>query len=99
MVSCLLGTMANAGTATITILTIPGQPGVILNTATVTAEQSDPNLANNTSTQNETVVAPTRVTLQSFSAHYATDKNGANRVVLAWKTGGESHNLGFNVYR
>ncbi len=51
------------------------------------------------STQNEIVVAPTRVTLQSFSAHYGTDKNGANRVVLTWKTGGESHNLGFNVYR
>jgi len=99
IVSCLLGTMPNAGTATITILTIPGQPGVISNTATVTADQTDPSLANNTSTQNEVVVAPTRVTLESFSAHYGTDKNGANRVVLTWKTGGESHNLGFNVYR
>jgi len=98
-VTCLLGTMANAGTATITILTIPGQPGVISNTASVTADQTDPNLTNNTSTQNETVVAPTRITLRSFSAHYGTDKNGANRVVLTWKTGGESHNLGFNVYR
>ena len=98
-VTCLLGTMPNAATATITILTIPGQPGVISNTATVTADQTDSNAANNTSTQNETVVAPTRITLQSFSAHYGIDKNGANRVVLSWKTGGESHNLGFNVYR
>jgi len=98
-VSCLLGTMANAGTATITILTIPGQPGVIANTATVAADQTDSNSANNSSTQNTTVVAPTRVTLRSFSAHYATDKNGANRVLLTWRTGGESHNLGFNVYR
>jgi uncharacterized repeat protein (TIGR01451 family) len=99
IVTCLLGTMANAGTATITVLTIPGQPGVISNTATVTADQTDPNLANNTSTQNEIVVAPTRITLRSFSARYGTDKNGANRVMLIWKTGGESHNLGFNVYR
>src|SRR4029077_4292204 len=99
IVTCLLGTMANAGTATITILTIPGQPGVISNTATITADQTDPNLANNTSTQNEIVVAPTRITLRSFSARYGTDKNGANRVMLNWKTGGESHNLGFNVYR
>jgi uncharacterized repeat protein (TIGR01451 family) len=99
IVTCLLGTMANAATATITILTIPGQPGVISNTATVTADQTDPILTNNTSTQNETVVAPTRITLQSFSARYGTDKNGANRVMLIWKTGGESHNLGFNVYR
>ncbi|HYM76013.1 MAG TPA: C25 family cysteine peptidase [Candidatus Dormibacteraeota bacterium] len=98
-VTCLLGTMANAGTATVTILTIPQQPGVISNTATVTADQTDPNLGNNTSTQSETVVAPTRITLRSFSAHYGTDKSGANRVLLTWKTGGEAHNLGFNVYR
>jgi uncharacterized repeat protein (TIGR01451 family) len=99
-VTCLLGTMANGGTATITILTIPGQPGVILNTATVfTADQTDPNTSNNSSTQSEVVVAPTRITLRSFSAQYGNDKNGASRVVLTWKTGGESHNLGFNVYR
>ena len=99
-VTCLLGTMANGGTATITILAIPGQPGVILNTATVfTADQTDPNTGNNTSTQSEVVVAPTRITLRSLSAYYGSDKNGARRVVLIWKTGGESHNLGFNVYR
>jgi len=98
-VTCLLGTMANAGTATITILTIPGTPGVAVNTATVTADQTDPNLANNSSTWTESITAPTRITLQSFSAHSGTDRNGANRVVLTWKTGGEAHNVGFNVYR
>ncbi len=99
VVTCLLGTMANAGTVTISILTIPGAPGVISNTANVTADQTDPNLTNNTSTWNETVVAPTSVKLQSFSAHLSTDKSGASRVLLMWKTGGEAHNLGFNVYR
>ena len=98
-VVCLLGTMANAGTATISILTIPNAAGVVSNTATVTADQTDSNLANNTSTQSETITAPTRITLQSFSAHSGSDKNGANRMVLTWKTGGEAHNLGFNVYR
>ncbi len=100
-VTCLLGPMANAATATISILTIPNTPGVVTNTATVTLspDQTDPNLGNNTSTQSETITAPTRITLRSFSAHSATDKNGANRVVLTWKTGGEAHNLGFNVYR
>ncbi len=98
-VTCLLGTMANAGTATITILVIPDSAGTFSNTATVTASQNDPNLTNNTSTQTEIVTSPTRITLQSFSAHMATDKSGANRVVLTWKTGGEAHNLGFNVYR
>ncbi len=98
-VTCLLGTMANAVTATISILTIPEQPGIVTNTATVAADQTDPNPTNNTSTQTETITAPTRIALQSFSAHMGTDKNGASRVVLTWKTGGEAHNLGFNVYR
>jgi uncharacterized repeat protein (TIGR01451 family) len=98
-VTCLLGTMANAVTATISILTIPNAAGVVTNTATVAADQTDPNPTNNTSTQTETITYPTKITLQSFSAHIGTDKNGANRVVLTWKTGGEAHNLGFNVYR
>jgi uncharacterized repeat protein (TIGR01451 family) len=98
-VNCPLGTMANAGTATITILTIPNQSGVIVNTATVIADQSDPNLANNTATQTETVTAPTSITLQYFTAQAGIDKNGARRIILSWKTGGEAHNLGFNVYR
>jgi len=98
-VTCLLGTMANAGTATITILTLPTSAGQISNTANVTADQTDSNLANNTSTWLETVISPTSVRLQSFSAHFGTDKNGATRALLTWKTGGEAHNLGFNVYR
>ncbi len=99
-VTCLLGTMANSPTpVTISILTMPEQPGVVLNTASVIADQTDPNQANNSSTWTETIAAPTSVTLQSFSAHFGTDKNEASRVLLTWKTGGEAHNLGFNVYR
>lgn len=98
-VTCLLGTMLNAGTATVSILTIPGQAGVISNTANVTADQTDPNLTNNTSTVSVIVLQPTKINLLSFSAHYANDSNGSRRAVLAWKTGGESHNLGFNIYR
>ncbi|MGH9494378.1 MAG: C25 family cysteine peptidase, partial [Candidatus Sulfotelmatobacter sp.] len=99
VVTCQLGTMANGGTAIVTILTLPVQPGTISNTATVTAFETDPNPGNNSSTISVTVVAPTRVTLKSFSAHFGSDKNGAHRAVLTWKTSGESHNLGFNVYR
>jgi uncharacterized repeat protein (TIGR01451 family) len=98
-VTCLLGTLANAATATISILTLPGTPGVVSNIATVSADQTDPVSSNNTSTQSETITFPTTVTLQSFSAHFGADKNGANRVILTWKTSGETHNLGFNVYR
>jgi len=99
VVTCLLGTMANAGTATVTIVTLAGMPSIISNTATVSADQTDPNLANNTSTQTETITASTKIQLQAFAARMVPDKTGANRVVLFWKTGGEAHNLGFNVYR
>ena len=98
-VTCLLGTMANAATATVTIITTAGTPSVVANTATVSADQTDSNSNNNSSTQTETITAPTRVQLQSFTVRMIPDKTGANRVVLFWKTGGEAHNLGFNVYR
>src|SRR6202035_1885852 len=58
-VTCLLGTMANTGTATITILTTAGAPGVVTNTASVVADETDPNQLNNTSSQTETVTAAT----------------------------------------
>jgi uncharacterized repeat protein (TIGR01451 family) len=98
-VTCLLGTMANGGTAAITVLTLAGVPGVVSNTATVSADQTDPTPGNNSSTQMETIAAPTGIQLQAFAAWRSTDKNGADRVVLTWKTGGEANNLGFHVYR
>lgn len=98
-VTCLLGTMVNGGTATILITTIPETPGLLTNIAKVIADQTDPNQANNSSSQTETVTFTTGITLQSFTAHSGPDKNGANRTLLTWKTGGEAHNLGFNVYR
>jgi uncharacterized repeat protein (TIGR01451 family) len=98
-VTCLFGTMNNGGTATVTILTLAGVPGTATNTATVSAEQTDPNLTNNSSTQVETITAATSIKLESFTAVSGRDKIGANRVVLTWTTGREVHNLGFNVYR
>jgi uncharacterized repeat protein (TIGR01451 family) len=98
-VTCLLGSMANGATATVTILTLAGAPGTASNTATVGADQTDPILTNNSSTQTETITAATKIQLQSFSARRGKDKTGSDRVVLFWKTGGEAHNLGFNIYR
>ncbi|MGA8763768.1 MAG: C25 family cysteine peptidase [Candidatus Sulfotelmatobacter sp.] len=97
-VTCQLGSMTNGATATVTIITSAGAPGMASNTASVSADQTDPNSANNSSTQTETITASTSIQLQSFAARAGKDKNGANRVVLFWKTGGEAHNLGFNVY-
>jgi uncharacterized repeat protein (TIGR01451 family) len=95
-VTCLLGTLADGATATITILTLAGAPGLATNTASVTADQMT---TPNTSTQVETITAATAIKLISFSAERGKDKTGATRVLLRWKTGGEAHNLGFNVYR
>ncbi|MGA8432267.1 MAG: C25 family cysteine peptidase, partial [Candidatus Sulfotelmatobacter sp.] len=99
LVTCQLGTMLSSGTATITIVTTAGAPGVVTNTASVIADQTDPNNNNNTSSVTVAIPSPTQIKLQSFVAHRTIDKNGASRTVLIWKTGGESHNLGFNVYR
>lgn len=98
-VTCQLGTMANAATATVSIITMTAAPGVVANTATVSADQTDPTSGNNSSTQTETITSPTKIQLRSFNAYIGSGKIGTGRVVLLWKTGGESHNLGFNVYR
>jgi uncharacterized repeat protein (TIGR01451 family) len=98
-VTCQLGTMINTATATVTILTLAAAPGTAVNTATVAADQTDPNLTNNTSTQTEIITQATAIHLHSFAARTGTDKSGASRVILSWKTGAESHNLGFNIYR
>jgi uncharacterized repeat protein (TIGR01451 family) len=96
-VTCLLGTIANGGMATITIVTKAGAPGVITNTASVVADQmTTPNSSTPVVT---TITAVTSIKLESFSAQFGQDKTGANRVVLLWKTGTEVHNLGFNIYR
>jgi uncharacterized repeat protein (TIGR01451 family) len=99
-VTCLLGTMPSTGTAstaTVTILTVAGAPGIATNTASVIADQmTSPNTSNQTQT---TITAATSIKLESFLAQLGQDKTGADRVVLLWKTGSEVHNLGFNVYR
>ncbi len=98
-VTCTFSSMNNAATATISILTLAGSPGTATNTATVRADQTDSNPANNTSTQTEIITAATSIKLMSFTAQRSADKTGAPRVILQWRTGGEAHNLGFNIYR
>ena len=57
--TCELGTMAKGATADIAIAaTITGGPGVLVNTATVSAEEPDPEPANNSSTAQTRVTAP-----------------------------------------
>jgi uncharacterized repeat protein (TIGR01451 family) len=93
-VTCQLGTIANAATATINIVVTPQSSTIVTNSALVTADQSDPTPASNLATVTTLVTAPTRIHLQSLTAEASTQG-----VVLRWKTGGELNNLGFNVYR
>jgi uncharacterized repeat protein (TIGR01451 family) len=93
-VTCQLGTIANAATATINIVVTPQTSTIVTNSALVTADQTDTTPANNVATVTTLVTAPTRIHLQSLTAEASTQG-----VVLRWTTGGELNNLGFNVYR
>ncbi|MBI1741721.1 DUF11 domain-containing protein [Candidatus Acetothermia bacterium] len=56
VVTCSLGIMANAASATITITVTPNTTGTITNTAQVTGDEADTNTANNTATEMTTVL-------------------------------------------
>ncbi len=94
VVTCTLGTMISGDIETITITTTAVTPSLALNTATVNSTTPDPILTNNTATFTSTIEFPNAVKLSSFTAV----QNGPG-VLLSWKSGGELHNLGYNVYR
>src|SRR6266568_3736020 len=94
VVDCNLGSVSTATTVTITIVTTAVTPSLATNTATVTSVTLDAYQANNTATITTLIEFPNAVRMNSFSA----TQTGSG-VLLSWKTGGELHNLGFNVYR
>jgi uncharacterized repeat protein (TIGR01451 family) len=55
-VTCSLGGLANGTSATVTIVVTATRPGTLTNTASVTGDQTDPNLANNSATATTIVV-------------------------------------------
>ena len=56
-VSCALGSLASGASATVAIRVVPRRDGQIVNTATVSSADTDPQPANNTDTETTTVVA------------------------------------------
>jgi uncharacterized repeat protein (TIGR01451 family) len=56
-VTCSLGTVASAGTATVTIVVTPNSSGTITNSASVSASTTDPSSSNNSDTADTTVAA------------------------------------------
>jgi len=94
VVTCTYATMVSGDIETVTIVTTAVTPSLALNTAVVNSATPDPNLANNTATFTSTIEFPNAVRLNSFTA--AQNSSG---VILSWRSGGELHNLGYNVYR
>jgi hypothetical protein len=96
VLTCTFTSLAAGATATITVITTAAIPySLAVNTAIVNSVTPDPNTTNNTSLPVSVAIeGPTSVKVNSFSA-----SDNANGVLLAWNTGGEIHNLGFNVYR
>jgi uncharacterized repeat protein (TIGR01451 family) len=93
-ISCSLGTLPVGNSQYVDIIVQAGNPGTVSNTATVSATQTDPVPANNSSTANTTVLAVTLIRLRDLHAEQDDD-----RVLVSWQTSFEQDNLGFNVYR
>jgi uncharacterized repeat protein (TIGR01451 family) len=65
-VTCNLGTLANAASASIALtITLPSTAGPVSNTASVTTTSTDPNPANNSSTSTITVVPASQIPAMS----------------------------------
>ena len=94
IVTCNYATMVSGDVETITIKVTAITPSLALNTAVVNSTTPDPTLGNNTATFTSTIEFPNAVRLNSFDA----GQNGP-AVLITWRSGGEFHNLGFNVYR
>jgi uncharacterized repeat protein (TIGR01451 family) len=93
-ISCSLGTLPVGNSQFIDLIVQSTITGSISNTATVTATETDPVPANNSSTAVTQVLAVTLVRLRDFTV--TQDKKN---VLISWQTSFESDNLGFNLYR
>jgi len=74
-----LGGIAKNGSAMVTIVVKPTVSGPISNTASVSANESDPNLSNNSATESTTVNAPARQLTSLSPAKLWVGQNGTNR--------------------
>lgn len=95
-VTCTYASMTNGATNTINITgTITTNTTQLVNSASATRDQTDPNAANNSATATVNVVAPTVVHMLEMEA--VQDAKG--KVQISWTTSFEAQNLGFNIYR
>ncbi len=88
VVTCALGSMANGGSATVTIVAKVMATGSLTNVARVTATQADPNLANNRATR--TVTGIPAIVRDQFSAISYAGNNGNVNWTAPWLEVGET---------
>jgi len=96
VVTCSLGTLAANGSATVTIIVIPTASGSVSNYATVTAAETDSNLANNSASSETTVKDPPVIASQPVSqtvcpgatATFTVSATGASPLSYQWRKGG-----------
>jgi len=67
-----LGTLIADATATVQVVVTPTAAGAITNTASVTADQTDPNMANNTTTVTTDVLTPAQLDVSPTSYDFGT---------------------------
>ncbi len=90
-VTCNLGTLANGGAATVTIIITPTAVGTLVNTASVSSGVPDPNPANNSATLSTTVttgsvtVSPSSLT---FAPQLAGTTSAPQAVTVTNNSGG-----------
>jgi uncharacterized repeat protein (TIGR01451 family) len=78
-VTCNLGSLTNGASATVTIVVTPTQAGSLSNTATVAANETDPNLSNNSATEPTTVNAVSGQLSALSPAKLWVGQNDANK--------------------
>ena len=94
IVTCTYTAFPVGGSSVITITVTTGAPATVSNTATFKDTGVPAFIDTVSATAVTTTTFPTSVNIKSFSAQRA-----GTGTVLNWQTGGEKHNLGFNVYR
>ena len=98
-VSCSVGALAAGATQTftITVRVAPDFVGALVNTATVTANETDPTPANNTDAVTTTIVAEPDVTITKTAAPPVTPQGGTITYTITVTNAGPSTALGVTV--
>jgi uncharacterized repeat protein (TIGR01451 family) len=83
VVSCALGNLASGASATVAIVLAPQAAGTVSDTGTVSANEPDPNAANNSRTVTVTVINHPTVSLSVQSINFASQPVGTSSAAQA----------------